>query len=90
MRDDVPLTRDVARRVQPVVALLDAHTWPYAELGTLIGFLRTSPPDARPLHEVAARLEDAYERPCPMPELRRIVDELVAALPAGELSGVGH
>lgn len=36
------LMRDVARRAAPVLALLDARAWPYAELGTLTAFLRTA------------------------------------------------
>lgn len=34
------LLRDVQRRADAVVALLDARTWPSAELGTLTAFLR--------------------------------------------------
>lgn len=36
------LMRDVTRRAAPVLALLDARAWPYAELGTLTTFLRTA------------------------------------------------
>jgi osmotically inducible protein OsmC len=36
------LLRDVRRRVTPILALLDAGTWPAAELDTLTRFLRTS------------------------------------------------
>lgn len=36
------LMRDVARRVAPVLALLDIHAWPHAELGTLTGLLRAA------------------------------------------------
>ena len=36
------LMRDVARRAAPVLALLGAHAWPHAELGTLTTFLRTA------------------------------------------------
>jgi HPt (histidine-containing phosphotransfer) domain-containing protein len=34
------LLRDVRRRADAVTALIDAHTWPDAELGTLTAFLR--------------------------------------------------
>jgi hypothetical protein len=34
------LLRDVRRRAAAVIALLDAHTWPGDELGTLVAFLR--------------------------------------------------
>jgi hypothetical protein len=33
------LLRDVTRRTAPVLALVDAHTWPHAELRTLTAFL---------------------------------------------------
>ncbi|HEY5335982.1 MAG TPA: hemerythrin domain-containing protein [Mycobacteriales bacterium] len=36
------LLRNVARRVHPIVALLEARVWPHAELETLTRFLRTS------------------------------------------------
>lgn len=36
------LLRDVERRAAPVLALLDARTWPHAELGALIGVLRAT------------------------------------------------
>lgn len=36
------LLRNVARRVGPVVALLDVHVWPHAELETLTRYLRTT------------------------------------------------
>jgi hypothetical protein len=36
------LLRGVQRRVWPVLALIDAGTWPAAELRTLVAFLRTS------------------------------------------------
>src|SRR3954454_22722176 len=34
------LLQGVHRRVWPVLALIDAGTWPTAELNTLVGFLR--------------------------------------------------
>ena len=34
------LMRDVTRRATPVLALLETRAWPYAETGTLTGFLR--------------------------------------------------
>ena len=40
--DDVLLLRGVQRRAASVVALAAARTWPYAELDTLTGFLRTA------------------------------------------------
>jgi hypothetical protein len=36
------LLQGVQRRVWPVLALIDARTWPTAELNTLVSFLRTS------------------------------------------------
>src|SRR3954470_24899644 len=36
------LLQGVHRRVWPVLALIDARTWPTAELDTLVGFLRGS------------------------------------------------
>jgi hypothetical protein len=36
------LLRDVERRAAPVLAVLDARTWPHAELGALITFLRAT------------------------------------------------
>jgi hypothetical protein len=36
------LLQGVHRRVWPVLALIDAGTWPTAELNTLVGFLRAS------------------------------------------------
>lgn len=36
------LLRDIRRRAAPVLALLQTRSWPYAELGTLTGFLRTA------------------------------------------------
>src|SRR6478672_2491572 len=42
--DDVLLLRGVQRRAASVVALAAARTWPYAELDTLTGFLRTAVP----------------------------------------------
>jgi hypothetical protein len=35
------LMRDVTRRAESVLALLDARAWPHAELGTLTAFLRS-------------------------------------------------
>ena len=40
--DDVLLLRGVQRRAASVLALAAARTWPYAELDTLTGFLRTA------------------------------------------------
>lgn len=85
------LTRDVERRVAPVLALLDARAWPNDELNTLIGFLRGPGAAAHDgLAPVITQLERAYANPCPLPELRRIVASLVASLadaPAGEPAG---
>jgi Hemerythrin HHE cation binding domain len=36
------LLRDVVRRTAPLQAVLDARTWPHAELGALINFLRAT------------------------------------------------
>jgi hypothetical protein len=36
------LMRDVVRRAEPILALLDARAWPHAELGTLARFLRAA------------------------------------------------
>lgn len=40
--DHVLLLRGVQRRAASVLALAEARTWPYAELDTLTGFLRTA------------------------------------------------
>lgn len=36
------LLRDVRRRTTPILTLIDAHTWPAAELDTLTAFLRAA------------------------------------------------
>lgn len=41
-REEAPLLRDVRRRASSVLALVSSRTWPYAELRTLTGFLRTA------------------------------------------------
>jgi hypothetical protein len=40
--DHAELVKDVEHRAAPVLALVDAHVWPHAELATLAGFLRAS------------------------------------------------
>lgn len=99
------LLRDVQRRAAAVVALIEAHTWPGDELGTLTAFLRaevlrqasdeetllypgdsTTGPfaelstDHALLYTLTTRLERTRIHPCPLPELRATIDELLARL----------
>jgi hypothetical protein len=98
------LLQGVNRRVWPVLALIDAGSWPTAELQTLVGFLRTSllrqasdeeallfpAGEATPfagltadhgrLHALTERLAAANLAHCSLPEVRRMVAELVNLL----------
>ena len=99
------LLTGVQRRVDAVVAVIDARSWPHSELATLTGFLRatllrqvsdeehllyphnaTAAPFAElgaahaRLYELTHQLEEIRERGCPLPQLRALVDELLATL----------
>ena len=72
--DHALLLRGVQRRAASVLALAAARTWPYAELDTLTGFLRTAVlPHATDEEDrlypdgVSARFAQLSARACPHP-----------------------